>query len=94
MQVQYGNFVKGMEELIKKRSYQTDVYVTRKAWICAIPGLSCANPGSMVCGTNHGLAAQSWDCSCAKHGSGQSWDCPAQSIDQTCLHVIYLISDG
>ena len=29
------------------------LYVTRKAWICAIPGLSCANPGSMVCGTNH-----------------------------------------
>ena len=27
MQVQYGNFVKGMEELIKKRSYQTDVYM-------------------------------------------------------------------
>ena len=41
-------------------TYTTDnVYVTRKAWICANPGLSCANPGSMVCGTNHGLAAQS-----------------------------------
>ena len=25
------------------------IYVTRKAWICANPGLSCANPGSMVC---------------------------------------------
>ena len=30
--------------------------VTRKAWICAIPGLSCANPGSMACLRNLEIA--------------------------------------
>ena len=35
------------------------VMLRAKMWICAIPGLSCANPGSMVCGIIHGLTAQS-----------------------------------
>ena len=31
---------------------------------------SCANLGSIVCTTNHGLTAQSSDCSCANHRPG------------------------
>ena len=63
------------------------VYVMREAWICAIPGLSCANPGSMVCTTNHGLTAQSSDCACANHGSGQSWDCSCAKYRYVHVHV-------
>ena len=35
-------------------------YVTRKAWTCAIPGLSCANPGSMVCGSMVCVQTMDW----------------------------------
>ena len=42
--------------------------------ICYAQSMDLRNPGSMVCGINHGLAAQFWDCLCAKHKSGQSWD--------------------
>ena len=63
------------------------IYVMREAWICAIPGLSCANPGSMVCTTNHGLTAQSSDCACANHGSGQSWDCSCAKYRYVHVHV-------
>ena len=61
--------------------------VMREAWICAIQGLSCANPGFMVCTTNHGLTAQSSDCACVNHGSGQSWDCSCAKYRYVHVHV-------
>ena len=36
--------------------WKMNEYVTRRAWICVIPGLSCANPGSMVCLRNLEIA--------------------------------------
>ena len=45
---------------------QANVYVMRKAWICAIHGLHCAKHGSTLCATIHGLPAQSMDCAVRK----------------------------
>ena len=37
------------------------VYVIRKPWIGTICGLPCANRGSTLCATIHGLSAQTVD---------------------------------
>ena len=43
------------------RAEDFDVYVGRKAWICAIHRLCYAKHGSTLCTTIHGLPAQSMD---------------------------------